>query len=439
MAQHQAAQKNDYGNISNSALGFFGTKDSTIKINTAPTGEKDIDRLCLRALQCPSSRDVKEQLKISKDTFLVDCTEWFTKDSQYIKWRDSENIRLLWVKRVAGKGKTMLSINLIDELLDTSGDTSVVAYFLCQNADRDLNTLEAMVKGLIRCLIDQRGELKEHLRRRWDPINSCFEPDLASWKELWAVFTAMLEDCRCQRIYVIVDALDECQRQDMAKFPRTLIRTQTTRPHSKVKWILTSRPLDSADTELLPAPELTHLDLELNSVHVARAVTIYISRKMTELEHRRKYGKMLRECIEAELKKRAEDTFLWVMMLAYRPLDTAEAASMMDSTDKAMDLDASARDYLAGDEGRSRLVRFKAYEHGGIGLRCLSVLSEQLNFNIAGSTRWDADIQSAAPLVTCARSAGLDYAATSWTYHLKDEDNTTVVRNVLEDDKEQCS
>ena len=407
----------------------------------------------------------------------------------------------------------MLSINLIDELLDTSRDASIVTYFLCQNDDRDLNTLEAIVKGLMRCLIEQRGELKEHLRCRWDQTKGRFEPDLSSWLELWSVFTEMLESCRCQRIYVIVDALDECQSQDMDDFLRTLVRSQTTRRHSKIKWLLTSRPLESAERQLLPGNGQTHVDLELNSAHVAQAVTVYISRKMKELEHRHRYGETLLETLEAELKERAEDTFLWVslvcktlenvhrnealstlrhippgldavyrrildeieqgdsmvsktclsllqvIMLAYRPLDIAEAASMMDSTDKVMDLDViitrcatiirrrentielihqSARDYLAGDEGRARLIQFKAYEHGEIAFRCMSMLSKQLRFNIANLTHWDADIQSTTPLVTCARFAGLNYAATSWVNHLKNA-NPTAVRNALEDHKEVSS
>jgi hypothetical protein len=70
----------------------------------------------------------------------------------------------LWIKGGAGKGKTMMSIGLVERLQDAQYQP-IVAYFFCQNADYELNSIEAIIKGLILWLVDQQPNLKECLRQ----------------------------------------------------------------------------------------------------------------------------------------------------------------------------------------------------------------------------------------------------------------------------------
>jgi hypothetical protein len=54
----------------------------------------------------------------------------------------------------------MILIGLIEPQLVESKHTSVVTYFFCQNADYELNTIEAIIKGLILRLVNQQEELR---------------------------------------------------------------------------------------------------------------------------------------------------------------------------------------------------------------------------------------------------------------------------------------
>ena len=108
----------------------------------------------------------------------------------------------------------------------------------------------------------------------------------------------MLDRWKCGRLYLIVDALDECQSEGMANFLRLLVRTGLNRP-SKIKWLLTSRPLDSAEQELLAGSEQMCVSLELSSPQVSDAVTAYITSKAGELDRRHGYGQTLRQEIVA--------------------------------------------------------------------------------------------------------------------------------------------
>lgn len=279
---------------------------------------EEIDRLCLRNLHCPDSRLVKNRLKESKDKLLPQSFEWILRDQQYGSWRDGNEVCLLWIKGGAGKGKTMISIGLIEELSRILGDKSTaVTYFFCQNADNELNTLEGMMKGLILQLLNQQPTLKECLRCRWDTEKNCFDEDLTSWRALWHILLEMVDQCDCSRVYLILDALDECQDGGMEEFLKAIVRNGLDSPN-KIKWLLTSRPLDSAERALLAGHDQVQVSLELNSHYLSNAVHAYIIHKVNELGCYQGYERRLKEELESQLLQKSEGTFLWVSLVCKR-------------------------------------------------------------------------------------------------------------------------
>ncbi|KAJ5642272.1 G-protein beta WD- 40 repeats containing protein [Penicillium lividum] len=278
---------------------------------------EDINRFCLQNLRCPDSLVVKHRLTETKDKLRRQSFEWILQDPQYQRWRNGQEICLLWIKGGAGKGKTMMSIGLIDELSRIQHDSTVVTYFFCQNADTELNTLESILKGLILRLVNQQIELTESLRRRWDTKNDRFYEDVTSWRHLWNILLEMLDVCTASRIYIIVDALDECQDGGMVDFLKLIVRNGLDNP-AKLKWLLTSRPLDSAERALLAGNDQVQVSLELNSDYVSEAVKAYIAYKVDELSLYRKYGQALKSEVKTALSAKAEGTFLWVSLVCKR-------------------------------------------------------------------------------------------------------------------------
>jgi hypothetical protein len=112
-----------------------------------------------------------------------------------------------------------------------------------------------------------------------------------------------LERCRCARVYVVVDALDECRDEGMADLLKVIVCTGLGRP-SRAKWLLTSRPLDSAEQQLLAGSDQVRVSLELNAQHILEGVRNYIAYKATELDRRWVYGPARRQEIEQELGQR---------------------------------------------------------------------------------------------------------------------------------------
>ncbi|CAG8939387.1 unnamed protein product [Penicillium salamii] len=290
------------------------TNTGSITYNQSQTvGE--IDRVCLRHLRCPDSLKVKNRLKQSKDKLLPESFEWILRDEKYETWRDGDEVCLLWIKGGAGKGKTMIAIGLVEALSQFCKDKSgAITYFFCQNADSELNTLEGMMKGLILQLLHQQPALKECIRSRWNAAKNSFDEDLTSWRALWHILLEMIDRCECSKLYLILDALDECRDGDMDEFLKALVRNGLHCP-ARVKWLLTSRPLDSAERALLAGHEQIQLSLELESDRLSGAVKAYITHKVNELGHQQGYERPLKNKLESQLQEQSEGTFLWVSLV----------------------------------------------------------------------------------------------------------------------------
>ncbi len=201
-------------------------------------------------MQCSNTLTVKNRLKENKNKLLHKSIDWILQDSQYLSWRDANNVCLLWIKSDASKEKTMMLIDLIERLSLSQDKFIVMTYFFCQNANYELNILEAIIKSLILQLVNQQQKLKESLQRRWDTKNARFSENVISWQTLWNIFLEMLKYCKCQRVYVIVNAFDECQDDGMIDFLKRFVWTRLHHS-SKIKWLLTSWSLNSVERELL--------------------------------------------------------------------------------------------------------------------------------------------------------------------------------------------
>ncbi|KAM0127136.1 hypothetical protein ACHAP3_008905 [Botrytis cinerea] len=96
----------------------------------------------------------------------------------------------------------------------------------------------------------------------------------------------------------------------MADLLKLIVRTGLDRP-SKIEWLLTIRPLHSAEWELLVGCEQVMINLKLNSTHISKGVTSYVVNKVAALDHRNAYGPDLCQKIKNGLTEKAEDTCMW--------------------------------------------------------------------------------------------------------------------------------
>lgn len=206
-----------------------------------------------------------------------------------------------------------MTIGTIERILSAGDGSMLVTFFFRQNANSQLNHIAAILKGLILRLLSQNGGLKDLLQSRWGRKTRQFTEDMDVWQTLWDVFLEMLDHCRPRTVYVVIDALDKCEDEDMADFLGRVVRCGLHKPG--VKCLLTSRPLNSAEQKLSTGSDQVGLRLELNSERVAQGVGAYIAAKVLEFDRGQYYGKTLRLPLEVELQFTAEATSLWVSLV----------------------------------------------------------------------------------------------------------------------------
>jgi hypothetical protein len=87
---------------------------------------------------------------------------------------------------------------------------TTVSYFFCQGTNKDLNNATAVLRGLIYSLAVKRPSLLSHLRKKYDYAGSKLFEDGNAVFALSEVLKSMLSDKSITRVYLVIDALDEC-------------------------------------------------------------------------------------------------------------------------------------------------------------------------------------------------------------------------------------
>jgi hypothetical protein len=274
-----------------------------------------------------------ESLQNRKDHLLLDSYKWILDNKDYqnfTDWHHGNTKRLLWIKGDAGKGKTMLLIGIIQELtgqLETHFDKPYLSYFFCQGTDASLNTATAVLRGLIWMLLRQEKSLIRHLDIFKDSGSKLLE-DRNVFYNLKKILQNMLEDTVARRVYLIVDALDECRNEEPGLPQLLQLISEVSETHDKAKWLVSSRNLRDIETILEENKTRTRLSLELNAKSVAGAVDAYIDYKMAGLteRYRKAYAarkdpgiherlRKIQDDVVKELCQKAEGTFLWVALV----------------------------------------------------------------------------------------------------------------------------
>jgi hypothetical protein len=274
----------------------------------------EIDKLekCIQHLRVTDPRDDKKRIEETKGDLLEDSYRWILDNSDFQRWQDDSQSRLLWIKGDPGKGKTMLLCGIINELKKSMAKTDLLSYFFCQATDARINNATAVLRGLLYLLVNQQPSLLSHIRKKHDHAGKALFEDANAWIALSEIFTNILRDPSLNSTYLIIDALDECVA-DLPKLLHFIVQKSSISP--RVKWIVSSRNWPDIEEQFEETGHKVRLCLELNAGSISTAVSIYIRYKVLQLAQRKKYGGKTREAVLDHLLSNANDTFLWVALV----------------------------------------------------------------------------------------------------------------------------
>jgi ankyrin repeat protein len=267
-------------------------------------------RACLNTLFLTDPYVDREKIITEKGTRVSGTCEWIRRDGTYQSWLNGSE-PLLWISGGPGKGKTMLSIYLTEELekiVRNTKSTGLLFYF-CSHQDEKRNTAITILRGLVYQIVEKRQKLVEHILPYFESPEKV-SAALSSLETLWVMFMKLLQDPELDTTFCVLDGLDECDENTKGVLvPRivNMFSQGNLSPSTKAfRLVIVSRDISGLHT-----CARLRLDPD-NGVQVANDVELFISAKVKELSRIDGFTEGLGTTMQELLKKRSEGSFLWV-------------------------------------------------------------------------------------------------------------------------------
>lgn len=136
---------------------------------------------------------------------------WFLDSTKYQAWINAST-RTLFCPGIPGAGKTILTAAVIEDVTARfQNEESVgIAYIYCNFNRQTEQSIEALMSNLLKQLSRSRSPLSESVRNMYNRhVSKRTQPSL---QEITSALVSVVS--LYSRVFVIVDALDECQTSD---------------------------------------------------------------------------------------------------------------------------------------------------------------------------------------------------------------------------------
>ncbi|XP_014560345.1 hypothetical protein COCVIDRAFT_34576 [Bipolaris victoriae FI3] len=261
----------------------------------------------------------RESLITAKGARVPGTCEWIRNDVNYRVWLNgggpggcdsTSERRLLWISGGPGKGKTMLSIFLTEELKKHAAqqENTDLIFFFCSAQNEKHSTALAVLRGLLHQILTKRPQLSKHALRHFEPPERK-QQTLASLEALWIIFVEVITDVEFGTMFCVLDGFDECEestRKVLLSRLVTLLNGHNYSNQNAFKLAIISR-----DMHGLKGCLRVRLDPD-NDERVSSDIELFISARMNDLSEIEGFNEKMHEDVQKELLDRAEGTFLWV-------------------------------------------------------------------------------------------------------------------------------
>ncbi|KAM3550287.1 hypothetical protein MY1884_008324 [Beauveria asiatica] len=286
-----------------------------------PTNESSTSgqlKECLQDMRVRSPQYMIDDLARIRGKRVPQTCKWILQREEFCCWSTSTEPRLLRIIGPPGCGKTTMSVFLVEVLKDKAEKShAIFAYFFWDMKADARKTPTCILGSLIWQILVQKNELfpvmqeeyeKHHRKRVYQGLFNDFSA-------LWAIFRSLLQHPTMGEAFILIDALDECEKSTRGEILvsiRSLFESLPKNALRKVKFLVTCRN-DIGDIEYELNGLGTHL--RLDSAAINHDLNTYISAKVDELEQRNTYDAQIKTAVSDALKTNADGTFLWVSIM----------------------------------------------------------------------------------------------------------------------------
>ena len=210
----------------------------------------------------------------------------------------------------------MISSFLVEELAHLAARSSqmTLIYYFCDDKFEGRRTATAILRGLLLQLLRQRPILFNHIQSHFDISRDSL---FTNFHALWRIFVSIIQDSEAGKVFCLIDALDECEKES-----RQLFLTDFTKLFSQlsqktvVKFIVASRRENDIE-ESLSAVGPAVQNLQVDSGRVNHDLNKFINVRVDELSKMKGYKSPLKEKIRSALTEKAGGTFLYVSLVLH--------------------------------------------------------------------------------------------------------------------------
>ncbi|KAM0806593.1 putative NACHT domain-containing protein [Seiridium cardinale] len=358
------SQNNNFKSVSNAlkrislrAHERTGTK-SRIDTHLSQHSFDELDKKCIALFSTYGVDDYHRQLPSPvKGTF-----HWILSHPLFMEWMKESGPLLLWLTGHPGTGKTVMSSFLAEHIERTHGATGaegVACVYFCDDKISKQRDAKGILLGVIFQIVRRHRSLVRHIRRNLDIQGPSLVQSVAA---LWKLFLDLVKDPLAQVVYVILDALDECEEvtrhQLLTSIHDFLESSGSGLNHgNSVKFILTSRPTVFRSAKLTKQFSKYCLAIDEGQQGYGEDIQLYIQERVGEIAE---LPPAFKQYLIETLRSRADQTFLWVHLVleAMESSLVTSKMSFQDIIDKIpTTLQTTYMDFLAEiPEGHSRLA-----------------------------------------------------------------------------------
>jgi Cdc6-like AAA superfamily ATPase len=164
--------------------------------------------------------------------------QWLLDSGQYQAWLTAKR-QTLFCPGTPGAGKTILASIVVDDLNTRfrQDETIGIAYIYCNFRHQDEQKADSLLANLLKQLAERQPSLPMSVKTLYDPGNTRWWPPSHEIARVLQSVVAMYT-----RVFIVVDALDECQASDGCRklFLSELFDIQTRHGTSLM---VTARPI----------------------------------------------------------------------------------------------------------------------------------------------------------------------------------------------------
>lgn len=243
------------------------------------------------------------------------CT-WVLDSPQYLHWWESDHNHILWISADPGCGKSVLARSLID--IDITKSGASVCYFFFKN-NEEQNNLATTLCAILHQLLAMQPDLLQLALESWKLNGKKIQQEV---NELWRILMAIATSgSASSNIVCVLDALDECQKDDRDRFIHNLrnfyTQTRSLKQKSWMKFLVTSRPYSDIQHNFRLIAEdfpQIHLQGDVENEKISKEVRLVVTTRLSELKQTMEISPETQQALEKQLLQMEHRTYLWLYL-----------------------------------------------------------------------------------------------------------------------------